>query len=537
MCIRVFHKAKKEHFNFLFAVIAIAVLVTLSVFQPFGVRHAEAWFSTYKYRKLITFDRTLVPSTQNDFPVLVSFNDPDMKLDSDCTIGTPPIDGPCHAQGWDIVFTNTSDVQLNYDIESYTSDATNGTIVMWVLLPTLNGVGAASDTSIYMYYGKTGATDTQNPSAVWASGFVGVWHMKENPTGVEPTIKDSKGVLHGTEQGGMVSTDSVIGKIGNALNFAGGTNDYVVVGANPALDSANVMVSAWVKGSAQGSFMYAIGKGANACQAASYALETFQSNFGTTANMEFYISQDGSNQTKSTNPLVLDNTWRHLVGVFDDTNNLIQFYVNGAQVSSSATTNSINHTGTTNNNLGFGNYLGTCALLFVGQMDEIKISNVSRGAAWITAEFNNQTNQGYRPTQPTAFISALGVEESAPAGGYATSGTYTSNNITISPLRAWNVLKWGEDVSGACPTCDIKLQIQTAPDLAGAPNWAAGSQWCGPGGVCGASCGASGNWYTVPSGTRAPTLHNGHVWIRYCASFIGDGAQTPILNWVRINYQ
>lgn len=123
------------------------------------------------------------------------------------------------------------------------------------------------------------------------------------------------------------------------------------------------------------------------------------------------------------------------------------------------------------------------------------------------------------------------------ASAFALFGTYTSNSINILSLRAWNVLQWEEALSGPCPTCDIRLQIQSAPDLAGAPNWAAGSQWCGPSGTCGASCGAASDWYTVPSGTRVHILHNGHPWIRYCARFDGDGTQSPILNKVKINYQ
>jgi hypothetical protein len=120
---------------------------------------------------------------------------------------------------------------------------------------------------------------------------------------------------------------------------------------------------------------------------------------------------------------------------------------------------------------------------------------------------------------------------------YATDGTYQSRQFNVPAIRALNVLEWNETVSGSCtgsPSCDIRLRIRSAlnqTDLALA-------SWCGPGGVCIADCGTeTGDFYSAPAGTRIPIAHNGHTWFQYCADFDGDGTATPILNWVRINYQ
>ncbi len=120
---------------------------------------------------------------------------------------------------------------------------------------------------------------------------------------------------------------------------------------------------------------------------------------------------------------------------------------------------------------------------------------------------------------------------------YATDGTYQSPQFSVPAIRALNVLEWNETVSGPCtgsPPCDIKLRIRSAATQAGLST----ALWCGPDGTCGTTiCPSGTSFYTIPSGTRIPTIHNTHTWFQYCADFDGDSTATPILNWVRINYQ
>ena len=54
---------------------------------------------------------------------------------------------------YDLIFRNTAGLQLDHEIESY--NATNGTLVAWVRIPSLNPSG---DTTIYMYYGNSSIT-------------------------------------------------------------------------------------------------------------------------------------------------------------------------------------------------------------------------------------------------------------------------------------------------------------------------------------------------------------------------------------------
>ncbi|MEK7074777.1 MAG: hypothetical protein AAB968_03350, partial [Patescibacteria group bacterium] len=136
---------------------------------------------------------------------------------------------------------------------------------------------------------------------------------------------------------------------------------------------------------------------------------------------------------------------------------------------------------------------------------------------------------------PTPINGYAVVPEVMAGTSYALTGVYISNAFAAL-AHAWNILEWRQtDVSASCPSCRIRLQIQTSTD---GVSWQSG--WCGPNGLCTSSSCATGaptNFYTNPSGTLIPILHNTHRWIRYKACFEGNGNVTPILEEVRINYQ
>ena len=110
-----------------------------------GVKQTYAWTNGYNYRKTITFDEAEITGTTDltNFPVLISLTDTSLRTVANGGRVT-------NASGFDIIFTDTSDTQLNHEIESY--NATTGVIVMWVKIPTLS---YNTDTDIYMYYGNS----------------------------------------------------------------------------------------------------------------------------------------------------------------------------------------------------------------------------------------------------------------------------------------------------------------------------------------------------------------------------------------------
>ena len=115
---------------------------------------------------------------------------------------------------------------------------------------------------------------------------------------------------------------------------------------------------------------------------------------------------------------------------------------------------------------------------------------------------------------------------------YASQGTLISSAYDTNGSSAIVAISWEESIPGACGTCEVKLQIKTAPDDGGSPGvWT--SEWSGPDGIDG----DEDDYYSVSTGELIPTDHNGDEWIQYRASLLGDSTDTPILTSVNIFYQ
>ncbi|MFB0515915.1 MAG: DUF2341 domain-containing protein, partial [Candidatus Neomarinimicrobiota bacterium] len=219
--------------------------------NPWDIGADEYFEDTFVYRKQITIDHTKVGSSCSsdltDFPMLVSIqNDPDLKS----TANGGRVE---NTNGYDIIFRAwNGTTQLSHEVEKY--DGAAGTLVAWVKIPTLK---SNEDTVIYMDYGNSAITSSQeNAAGVWDSNYKGVWHLKENPTGTAPQMKDSTSNTNDMEsQGSMTSEDLVDGKIGKALDFDG-TDDWLRDASPNGIGTpGNYTVSAWFKYSSGSGYM------------------------------------------------------------------------------------------------------------------------------------------------------------------------------------------------------------------------------------------------------------------------------------------
>ena len=124
-------------------------------FNPFD----EGW----QYRKNITIDHTQVSGDLEDFPVLISITDTDLR-------------DKAQADGDDILFmdgTGTA-TRLFYEIEHY--DGSTGDLIAWV---KLSQVLEVTDTELCIYYGNPTCDDQQFPIYVWDDNYEAVWHMTD----------------------------------------------------------------------------------------------------------------------------------------------------------------------------------------------------------------------------------------------------------------------------------------------------------------------------------------------------------------------
>ena len=180
----------------------------------------------FAYHRSITVQTGQVTGTLTNFPMLVSFTDPNLRTTANgghiasYNAGTN--------DPWDLVFmaldnttcggAGTSPCRLNHEIETYV--ATTGQLVAWVRVPSITST-SPNNTVIYIYYGNSCMTaSTQNETGVWDANYKGVWHLSQNPTGTAPQINDSTAnSYNGTAVGSFVAGDEQAAVINGGLHF------------------------------------------------------------------------------------------------------------------------------------------------------------------------------------------------------------------------------------------------------------------------------------------------------------------------------
>jgi len=108
-------------------------------------------------------------------------------------------------------------------------------------------------------------------------------------------------------------------------------------------------------------------------------------------------------------------------------------------------------------------------------------------------------------------------------GGYETPGLLTSSAFDMSDLSPVQIIGWDEQIPVCVPptACSVKFQIRAADDSA-----MTGAIWPIP----------PFN-FTTAAGALIPPSYNGKRYVQYQVQLTGDGASTPVLQEVRINYK
>lgn len=260
----------------------------------------------------------------------------------------------------------------------------------------------------------------------------------------------------------------VSGKIGKALSF-NGSSQYVASASYSI--TGPLTVEAWVYPTAASETASAVSDNTNTTDN--------QSQLGlVNSNANFAITIGGKPVSVS-GAAVAQNTWTHLVGVYDGTNVLL--YVNGALAGSAAATGTV-----ATNSLPWtiGKTAGAASGYFTGNIDEVKIYSRALSANEVSAEYNAQ-NSG--TTSGVAFAGGItpGASQTSDVNTYVTTntagyslavnedhdlqnGAYTIPAIssgTIASPAAWN--------EGS--TKGLGFTLTSAPNLSG--TWGSGANY------------------------------------------------------------
>lgn len=161
-----------------------------------------------------------------------------------------------------------------------------------------------------------------------------------------------------------------------ALSFDG-SNDYVEVPDQTALNPSTFTLEAWIKTS-----QTTIGR-ILAKESTTNGDQRYSLNINITDNkseIRFDASDDSGPVTATSTTSVNDNAWHHIAGVFDDSNDKLMIYVDGIL---EATTNTAKTPKLSSNPLYIGRFDEQYGNYFDGIIDEVRIWNTARTQAQI----------------------------------------------------------------------------------------------------------------------------------------------------------
>jgi len=247
-------------------------------------------------------------------------------------------------------------------------------------------IASASDTVGYLYYDSThadndayiGVKNSTPAQSVWDANFVGVWHMDDgaDTSGVYDSTSNNN---DGTKKGAAEPALTTSGYIANAQEFDG-ADDYVgILDADGiSTDTDRTMTfSAW----------FNLAKSAAPSQCIFDKMDEYALFYDRNNNLKMNFASYGAN-TDFGGALAL-STWHHVVVIWNQTANTLDAWTNGTQVLTSSayadpSTDSFNP-------LEFGGQFTHGSGHWAdGIIDEIRISNIGRTAAWVEASYESE---------------------------------------------------------------------------------------------------------------------------------------------------
>lgn len=446
------------------------------------------WFdSDWSYREKITIDHTKVDANLMDFPVDLNLSNLSSNFFS-----------KVKNDGSDIRITK-SDGKSQTAIEVTSVDSVDHTGEVYFKADLSSSV----DTSFYIYYGNTsavtpGKSSTFGSQNVWSNGYSSVWPFGINAQ--DSTTSGYDGTAHG-----VVSAPDRHGAEQGAYDFDG-TSGYVDMGDVHNMGTDDLTFSLWFKTTSSSSGLQGLlGKSLYGAQSGRYFL--ILNNGDLLANI---VPSGSAVSTSTPQAPYVDGDWHQAVVAYDRDGSESLYMdgvlVDSASISSYAGTNL--HTtdnllvGAYNNNTGHGPHPGS---YFKGAIDDVRLSLAVRSADWVSTAYKNQSS-------PVSFYSIGSVE-----GKYQTSGNLISSIHDSGASENWGNLSY----AAATPTgtsVSIKVRSGNQPDLSDASSFSACSAVTSGNDVTGAC---------APDKTR---------YAQYKVVFSGDGAATPLLTSVSINY-
>lgn len=357
-----------------------ALLGIITLLAGFWPSEGSAWWNEqWQYRKKITFDTSPtgadIKDNLSEVPVLIRLHTGNFNF------------GNCKENGEDIRFIASDDkTALKFHMERF--DPLEEMAFVWVKLPKLSG--GINQEYIYMYYGNGSAVGGQDSGGTYDANQVLVFHLGET----EGPPKDS--TAYGNHASDVAAGQGLPAVIGVGAGF-NGLGDRL--GVAPALSlkfQAGLTFSCWVK----------IAQAQKEAHLFSIR-EANQSMVVAIGQTSLYCRITGPRKKEwvtEKNTELSPDVWHH-VAVTAQPEGRLTLYLDGIESL------------WTQINGGFPPLAGEVSIGgekdgshgFMGDLDEVQLSNLARGPAWIRAAHFSQG--------PESALYAPGEEEAGGAAG------------------------------------------------------------------------------------------------------------------------
>ncbi len=387
-----------------------------------------AWYdSSWQYRQTVTINESMVTGSSNlsNFAVLVSVTDANLK-----SVGNGGKVG--QTDGGDLLFTSSDGTtKLDHQIESY--DATTGTLLVWVEVPSLS---YNVNTSLYLYYGNAGAADQWNNTGTWESNYRGVWHLGSNYE--DSTSNNNDGTNSGTSN----YTSAMIG----AGDDFDGTSNYISTASTNAATANTFTASLWFNADATDFAHHLLWQGQSTGNGWGAAQQEMHISLGNVNNatqeanyLSFFLGDDSAT---GNDPLQIKTAftdmagWHYVTVVVSNmsTTPTATMYLDGVNVGSDTGTTTDTSRTSWDTGMIFGKP-SAAQRYFDGGLDEVRLATTNRSADWVLTEYNNQNTPGTFVTMSTEEVQLANVVPGSQSTNEDTNIVFSSGNgnqISIS---------------------------------------------------------------------------------------------------------
>jgi hypothetical protein len=400
-----------------------------------AVSKLEGWDLTdWNYRRKIIFDNTfenlgVTPENLVDFPIMVQLED-GVNIDYSQT----------KDDGSDIRFVDTDGTELSYEIETWDE---SGVSVVWVKVPQID---TGSEDYINMYYGNDLAVNTENSANVWDDNYLGVWHMDEQSgTSYDSTSNTvdltPRNSVSSDESGIINGGDGFMGN-GDALH---NTTETVAFGKYITLEG----------------WMYRVGSGSGSGRILEFSptgnADSHALAVDSDGSLRAWVECSNGSRVGSVDDTTAynGNQWIYYSYTYDGTT--ARIYVNGLQTR--AVNSSCSDLADTQDTIigaisdGSGQY-DLDDHEFDGYLDEHRVSDVVRSAAWNSAVYNSVASD----------FTSYEIEEFV----YMDSAYLVSNVFDTGYPSDWANLTY---ITSVTDSLEVKVRTSSLATMSGATAW------------------------------------------------------------------